>query len=131
MTMKVLIVDDQPQIRDLLRLVIDLDPRFEVLGEATNGGDAIELAADGAPDVIILDQRMPRVSGAQALPALRTVCPTATIVGYTADSTGELTTQPDLDGHYAKGRSVHALLDLAADLSERNAPGLFVLTHEA
>ena len=61
--MKVLIVDDEKPARDRLRQLVDDFGDYEVVGEASNGEQAIELAASLTPDVVLLDIRMPGVDG--------------------------------------------------------------------
>jgi DNA-binding NarL/FixJ family response regulator len=63
---RVLLVDDQHLIRTGLRMLCEADPTIEVVGEADNGRDAITLAARLAPDVVVMDLRMPGVDGITA-----------------------------------------------------------------
>jgi CheY-like chemotaxis protein len=76
---KILVVDDNPDIRFLVRMQAGcVDPGGEVF-EATNGVEAIEVAAREQPDVVVLDLDMPMMSGDAALPLLRTVSPASVI----------------------------------------------------
>ena len=63
----VLIVDDHPVVRDGLRGMFSADPRFEVLGEAGDGAEAIAIGERLRPDVILMDLRMPRTDGVTAI----------------------------------------------------------------
>jgi len=63
----VLIVDDHPIVRDGLRGMFAADPRFEVLGEAADGAEAIAAGERLRPDVILMDLRMPEVDGVTAI----------------------------------------------------------------
>lgn len=81
---RVLIVDDSDDVRSLLRLALGMEDRFEVVGEAGNGAEAIKVASEVAPDLIVLDRDMPVLSGVEALPALRRVAPDAAVVLFTA-----------------------------------------------
>jgi len=63
---RVLLVDDQHLIRAGLRMLCEADPGLEVVGEADNGRDAVALAARPAPDVVVMDLRMPGVDGITA-----------------------------------------------------------------
>jgi DNA-binding NarL/FixJ family response regulator len=76
------IVDDSAEIRRLLRLFLDADDRFEVIDEATDGEEAINLVARAAPDLLILDQQMPGLSGVDALPEIRRQSPGTAVVLY-------------------------------------------------
>ena len=61
--MKVLIVDDEPPARDRLRQLLDESGEHEIVGEAGNGREALEVAARTGPDVVLLDIEMPRMDG--------------------------------------------------------------------
>jgi DNA-binding NarL/FixJ family response regulator len=68
---RLLVVDDHPVVRDGLRGMFTGDPRFEVLGEAANGAEAVTLAEALRPDVVLMDLRMPAVDGVTAITRLR------------------------------------------------------------
>jgi len=63
MTMRVLIVDDEPTPRERLRRLLDAEPDVEVVGDAEDGRDALEAIAELRPDVVFLDIQMPEMSG--------------------------------------------------------------------
>jgi DNA-binding NarL/FixJ family response regulator len=65
-----LIVDDHPVVRDGLRGMFSADPRFDVLGEAGNGAEAIAAGEKLRPDVILMDLRMPQTDGVTAIKEL-------------------------------------------------------------
>ena len=81
---RVLLVDDAADLRFLLRLALEHDGRFSVVGEGTDGHQAIELASVLSPDVIVLDQAMPVMTGLEAIPHLRRAAPKARIVMFSA-----------------------------------------------
>ena len=64
--MRVVIADDEPLVRQGLRMVLELDPELEIVGEGADGLDAVELAADHRPDLVLVDIRMPRLDGIEA-----------------------------------------------------------------
>ncbi|HET7398005.1 MAG TPA: response regulator transcription factor [Intrasporangium sp.] len=66
MTVRVLIADDQPLMRGALRACLDYEPDITVVAEASDGRQAVELVARHAPDVAVLDIRMPVLDGVQA-----------------------------------------------------------------
>ncbi|MCP3800359.1 response regulator transcription factor [Allokutzneria sp. A3M-2-11 16] len=66
----VLIVDDHPVVRDGLRGMFTGDPRFDVVGEAADGAEAVTLAAALEPDVALMDLRMPGTDGVTAIRAI-------------------------------------------------------------
>lgn len=63
---KVIIADDSDFVRDGMRIILDVDEEFEVLGCAKNGQEAIELARQQAPDVFLMDIQMPVMDGIEA-----------------------------------------------------------------
>lgn len=80
---RVLIVDDQPDIRLCLRYILEADG-YEVVGEAEDAREGMDLALTLAPDIIVLDVLLPEISGVEALPHLRRVAPMAKIVMHSA-----------------------------------------------
>lgn len=70
-TISVLIVDDEPLIRMGLRALVENEPDLRVVGEAGDGGEALEKCRRLRPEVVILDVRMPRVDGLEVLRSLR------------------------------------------------------------
>jgi DNA-binding NarL/FixJ family response regulator len=70
MAISVLIVDDHPIVRDGLRGILTGDERFDVVGEAANGAEAVALAEARTPDVVLMDLRMPQVDGVAAITEL-------------------------------------------------------------
>lgn len=63
---KVIIADDSDFVRDGMRIILDVDEDFEVLGCASNGKDAIEIARKNPPDIFLMDIRMPEMDGIEA-----------------------------------------------------------------
>ncbi|MCU1399263.1 MAG: two-component system response regulator [Acidimicrobiales bacterium] len=63
---RVLIVDDQAMVRAGFRMIIEAEPDITVVGEAADGIEALERAARSAPDVVLMDVRMPRMDGIEA-----------------------------------------------------------------
>jgi DNA-binding NarL/FixJ family response regulator len=64
--LRVLIVDDEPLVRQGLSTILDSDPRISVVGEAADGAEAVSAARALRPEVVCLDVRMPRVDGIRA-----------------------------------------------------------------
>ena len=77
---RTLVVDDDDALRALVRLTLEDDGRFRVVGEAADGRAALDLAQRTRPDLILLDLKMPVMDGFEALPLLRQLVPDAQIV---------------------------------------------------
>jgi DNA-binding NarL/FixJ family response regulator len=86
MTIRVLVADDQRVVREGLTMVLGLLPDVEVVGAASDGGEAIALAAALAPDVVLMDLRMPRCDGVEATRRLRAEQPDVRVVVLTTYS---------------------------------------------
>ena len=63
---KVIIADDSDFVRDGMKIILDVDDEFEVLGVASNGREAIDIATHEAPDVFLMDIQMPVMDGIEA-----------------------------------------------------------------
>ena len=86
-----LVVDDHALFRRGLEIVLAQEPDIEVVGEAGDGAEAVEQAADLLPDVVLMDVRMPRRSGIEACTAIKDVVPSARIIMLTiSDEEGDL-----------------------------------------
>ena len=80
----VLIVDDDEEVRHVLRLLCEDDDELRVVGEAGNGAEAVTMALQTQPDFVILDYRLPRLNGEGAAEILRVVAPESKIVAFSA-----------------------------------------------
>jgi NarL family two-component system response regulator LiaR len=86
---RVLIADDHAVVRQGLRTFLDLQDDFEVVGEAADGGEAVDQAARLAPDVVLMDLAMPGTDGVTAIRALRERVPDARAIALTSYSDDE------------------------------------------
>ncbi|PHQ52720.1 DNA-binding response regulator [Streptomyces cinnamoneus] len=80
---RVLLADDEPMIRVGIRAVLSTDPGLEVVAEAGDGHEAVELVRRHRPDVAVLDIRMPRVNGIEAAARIRAAVPGTGVVMLT------------------------------------------------
>jgi DNA-binding NarL/FixJ family response regulator len=80
---KILIVDDDPSVRQLLRIMLEIED-FDVVGEARDGIQAVPQAVELRPDFILLDQQMPHRDGPQTAQLLRDLLPEAQIIAFSA-----------------------------------------------
>jgi serine/threonine protein kinase len=81
---RVLIADDHAVVRQGLRMFIDLQEDMQVVGEGTNGSEAIELAGQLKPDVVLLDLVMPQIDGVEATAKIKTICPETRVIILTS-----------------------------------------------
>jgi DNA-binding NarL/FixJ family response regulator len=77
---RVVIVDDHRLFVDALALLLGHDERLEVIGTASDGPTAIDLAVDGAAEVAVIDVRMPEVDGIETAKRLRTRSPATSVI---------------------------------------------------
>jgi DNA-binding NarL/FixJ family response regulator len=84
---RLLIVDDHPVVRDGLRGMFAGDDRFQVVGEAASGDEALAVARSAAPDVVLMDLRMPGMDGVTTIGALRRAGSTARVLVLTTYDT--------------------------------------------
>jgi DNA-binding NarL/FixJ family response regulator len=88
---RVLVVDDHALFRRGLEMVLIQEPDIEVVGEASDGEEAVAMVSDLTPDVVLMDVRMPRGSGIEACTAIKDLVPSARIVMLTmSDEEGDL-----------------------------------------
>jgi DNA-binding NarL/FixJ family response regulator len=77
---RVVVADDFEDMRHLVKLTLERSGRFEVVGEAANGVEAVDMAAALEPDILLLDLSMPVLSGMEALPRIRAASPGTKVV---------------------------------------------------
>ncbi|MBC6448753.1 response regulator [Actinokineospora xionganensis] len=86
MTIRIMVVDDHPVVRDGVSLLLRSDPAMQLVGAAESGRTAIERIVELAPDLVLLDLRMPDMLAPEVIIELRKVQPSARIVVFTAHS---------------------------------------------
>jgi len=102
-TKRVLLVDDNAVVRSFVRQLFELQPDFEISGEAENGRDAVEKAEKVKPDLIILDLIMPVMTGLDAAPLLRQLRPDTRIILFTQQEGSEVE-------RLARAAGIHAVV---------------------
>ncbi len=84
MGIRILVVDDHGVVRQGLRMYLALDPELEVVGEAANGAEALHLAHELEPDVVLMDLLMPVMDGIAATEAIRRELPDVEVIALTS-----------------------------------------------
>jgi two-component system, NarL family, response regulator LiaR len=103
---RILLADDHPIVREGLRAVLETQPDFEVIAEAASGDEALRLALNLQPDILLLDLEMPIMDGVEAIRRLRQQQPAARIIVFTAFDNDERiihAVQAGANGYLLKG----------------------------
>jgi DNA-binding NarL/FixJ family response regulator len=121
----VFLVDDVPELRELIRFGMEEDPGFEVVGEAGDGRTAIEGISKTTPAAVLLDLSMPDMDGLEAIPEIRGRHPTIAIIvlsGFSADRMAGPARERGADGYVEKGTPIEELRTITRDaVAERRA----------
>ena len=125
---RVVLVDDAVEIRELLRFLLDREPDFTVVAEAADGAQGVQAVIDTVPDLVLLDVGMPVMDGMEALRLIRADCPTAVVVMFSAfgDPTAHAREAVRLGAHgyIRKGDTMAGLTDqLRALVAAARDPG--------
>ena len=116
--LRVLIADDAAEIRLLLRMYLTGN-KLEVVGEATNGKEAVDIATTEQPDAVILDLAMPVMDGLEAIPLIKQASPRSKIVvlsGFDADRAAETALNLGAERYLQKGVALGDISQLLWDL---------------
>jgi len=119
---RVLLADDTAEYRQLLRVILEQDGRFEIVAEAVDGAEAVRSCTAERPDVVVLDLAMPVLDGLQAIPLIRAASPETAIVVLSGFARGRLDDQALATGasrYVEKGEAfsliVPTLLEVTAE----------------
>ncbi len=105
-TIRIIVADDHPVVRDGLVAVLGTQPDFAVVGEASNGREVLRLLQDHQADVIMLDLEMPEMDGVECIIRLRELNPDCRVIVFTAFDTDERilsAVQAGAQGYLLKG----------------------------
>lgn len=107
---RILVVDDHTLFRRGLTALLTADPRFQVVGDAADAGEAQRRARELQPDVVLLDNHLPGVTGVSALPALKDAAPGACVLMLTVSED-----DADLGAALQAGASGYLLKNMEGD----------------
>lgn len=121
----VVLCDDVPQLRTLLRYALEEHDDLQVVGEAGDGAAGIELITAEQPDAVVLDLSMPGMDGLQVIPRIREQSPATQIVvfsGYTADRMAEEALGLGAQRYLEKGEDIDTVIEtIRAVIAARDA----------
>jgi DNA-binding NarL/FixJ family response regulator len=116
----VYLCDDVPELRQLLRIILEEDPQLLVVGEAGDAEVGIEEIAELQPNIVLLDLSMPGMDGLEALPLIRRAAPgTAVIVfsGFTEARMASLVLEHGADRYIEKGEPLERVREAVRELA--------------
>ena len=123
MTWSVLVADDEEAVLTMVTTLIGLEERLTVAGRAHDGAEAVELARQACPGAIICDLQMPRLSGFEAIPQLRELCPSAPIVVYSAHPAADEVLRLGADAVFDKAGNPIDLVQVVVELCQAGGHG--------
>lgn len=112
---KIVLAEDHTILREGLKALLSADPKFEIIGEVEDGREALRCVDKLAPDLILMDLSMPRMSGMEAIREIKKRYPGTRVIALTVHKTEEYlhtTLQAGADGYVLKD-ATHAELVLA------------------
>jgi two-component system NarL family response regulator len=107
---RVLIVDDHALFRRGLEMVLDQEPDIDIVGEASDGAEAVAKAVESTPDIVLMDVRMPKRGGIDACTAIKSSVPSARIIMLTISDE-----EADLYDAIKAGASGYLLKEISID----------------
>ncbi len=109
---RVMIVEDEPTFQELVQLVLSLDPRFEIVGIAGTGEEALKGFEEAYPDLVLLDFRLPGIDGLETAKRMKEQRPDVKVAMVTAHTEEVL-------GRLAKEARIHEVIPKASLSLER------------
>jgi DNA-binding NarL/FixJ family response regulator len=111
---RILLADDQPLSRTSVAFLLSTHSDMEVVGEAGDGQEAVDLARSQQPDVVVMDYAMPVMNGVDATSQIKTACPRSRIIGhsqYDSDTVMDAMIQAGAVAFVPKRVSLSPLID--------------------
>lgn len=119
MTIRVLLVDDEPSIRTILRTALGVEGDFEVVGEAATGDQAARLAEQLRPDVIVLDLGLPDLAPRHVLIRIRRASPTSRIVVFSGQHSERRWFEQRAEGYVVKDADLDDLIGVLRSVGDQ------------
>ncbi len=110
MQTRILLVDDHQIVRKGLRVILEQEPSFQVVGEAADGVEAVDLATRLEPDVVLMDISLPSLNGIDATRKILEACPTARVIALTAHAMHDM-----ISGTFRAGAVGYLVKDSAVE----------------
>jgi DNA-binding NarL/FixJ family response regulator len=119
--MRILLVDDHPVVRHGLKTILEARQGWQVIGEASNGLEAVEKAGTLSPDVMVLDITMPTMNGLEACRLIRRQSPTLEILFVTQHDSPQMmreALEAGAKGYVVKSNAARDLLEAVEAVSQ-------------
>jgi DNA-binding NarL/FixJ family response regulator len=116
---RALLVDDVDDVRRLVRTALRVHGGFEVVAEARDGAEAVRLAEEQHPDVVVLDLGLPDLAGREVLSRIRELSPTSKVVVYSGHEADDTWVREHVEGYVLKDEEIDYLVDLLASVGAR------------
>jgi DNA-binding NarL/FixJ family response regulator len=129
MTIRILLVDDHPVVRQGLKTLLEGRSGWEVIGEASDGAEAVEKAKDLNPDVMVLDVTMPKMNGLEACRLLRRQAPQLEILFVTQHDSPQMMREALEAGARGSVVKSNAARDLLAAVEAVSQHRVFTALH--
>lgn len=121
MTIRILLVDDHPIVRQGLKTLLEAHPGWEIIGEAADGLEAVDKADRLRPDVMVLDVTMPRMNGLEACRLIRQKAPGPEILFVTQHDSPQMmreALEAGARGYVVKSNAARDLLEAVEAVSQ-------------